>query len=275
MKLRLIPASRGALWVRQGFSIFFKQPLGFAALFASFLFALFVLMLLPFVGSLLLLALLPLASLGFMIGTQKALKSEFPTPASFVEPLRQGRPRVMALVHLGTLYAIATALIMWLSAAVDGGALDEAMRALSDNKATPETVQAQLSDGRLQMGLLIRFGLAGLLSVPFWHAPALVHWGGQTAAKSLFFSLMACWRNRGAFVVYSLTWVAAIMGFALVSNLVFGLLGQMQLLALAAMPASLILSTVFYASLYFTFTDCFDMTATGDEPQAASSTLTD
>ena len=266
MKLRLTPASRGAHWVRQGFVIFFRQPLGFAALFASFLMLLFLSLLLPYVGSLLLLAVLPLASLGFMIGTRMALSGQMPMPRVFVEPLRAGRPRRVAMLQLGVLYALATALIMWLSDVVDGGALDTLMQTMSNSAKSPEVVQQQLSDPRLQTGLLLRFGLAGLLSVPFWHAPALVHWGGQSAAKALFFSLMACWRNRGAFTVYVLTWTAVILLFAVLANLLFALLGQVQLMAMAAMPASLIFSTVFYASLYFTFADCFDMDAVDTEP---------
>lgn len=251
--------------MRQGFAIFFKQPLGFAGLFASFLFVLFVALLLPLFGSLLLLALLPLASLGFMIGTRNALAGRFPLPRVFIEPLRRGRPRLVAMLQLGVLYALATALIMWLSDVVDAGALDELMQTLSNSKTTPEAMQEALSNPRLQAGLLLRFGLAGLLSVPFWHAPALVHWGGHAAGKALFFSLVACWRNRGAFTVYALTWTAVILLFAVLSNLLFALLGQMQLMTLAAMPASLIFSTVFYASLYFTFADCFEGDADGAE----------
>ena len=117
--------------------------------------------------------------------------------------------------------------------------------------------------------MLLRFGLAGLLSVPFWHAPALVHWGGQPAAKALFFSLMACWRNRGAFFVYALTWAAVILLFAVVANLLFAMLGHIQWMAAAAMPASLVFSTVFYVSLYFTFADCFDMDAV-DSPDTST-----
>ena len=259
MKLQLIPASRGVQWVRQGFAIFFKQPLGFAALFASFMFVLFAALLLPLVGSLVLLALLPLASLGFMIGTRKALEGRFPLPRSFIEPLQQGRAGRMAMLQLGIVYALATALIMWLSDTVDGGALDRAMQLMSNSKTPPEAMQEALSDTRLQLGLLLRFGLAGLLSVPFWHAPALVHWGGHAPAKALFFSLVACWRNRGAFTVYALTWTAAILLFAVLGNLLFAMLGQLQLMALVAMPASLIFSTVFYVSLYFTFADCFEV----------------
>lgn len=270
MKLRLVPASRGAQWVRRGFAVFFKQPLGFAGLFASFMFVLFLALLMPMIGSLLLLAVLPLASLGFMIATRVALEGRFPLPRVFIEPLRIDRPRRVAMLQLSVLYALATALIMWLSDTVDGGALDRAMQALSSNKTTPEAMQQALSDTRLQAGLLLRFGLAGLLSVPFWHAPALVHWGGHPAAKALFFSLVACWRNRGAFTVYALAWTGTILLFALLSNLVLALLGQVQLIATAAMPATLIFSTVFYASLYFTFADCFE--ADPAEP-APSSTL--
>jgi hypothetical protein len=265
MKLRLVPAARGALWVRQGFAVFFKHPLGFAGLFATFLFALFLSMLLPWIGPLLLLAILPLISLGFMIGTRTALAGRFPLPRVFFEPLRRGRARQVALLQLGVLYALATALIIWFSDVVDAGALDRLMQTLSNSKTTPEAMQQALADPRLQTGLVLRFGLAGLLSVPFWHAPALVHWGAQSAPKSLFFSLMACWRNRGAFAVYALTWTAAILLFAVGANLLFALLGQVQIMAVAAMPASLIISTVFYASLYFTFADCFEMNAADSE----------
>src|SRR4051794_8554678 len=73
MKLQLVPARRGILWVRQGFAVFLRQPMGFAGLFAIFLFAVFTLSLLPAIGPLLLLALLPLASLGFMVATRRAL----------------------------------------------------------------------------------------------------------------------------------------------------------------------------------------------------------
>ena len=218
MKLRLVPASRGLQWLRQGFAIFFKHPLGFAVLFASFMFMLFLALLLPLVGSLLLLTAMPLISLGFMIGTQRALEGRFPLPRVFIEPLQQSRAARVAMLQLGVLYAAASALIMWLSNAVDGGALGQAMQVMSDSKAPPEAMQEALSDGRLQFGLLLRFGLAGLLSVPFWHAPALVHWGGHPPAKALFFSLVACWRNRGAFVVYALGWTATVLLFAVLAN---------------------------------------------------------
>ena len=258
MRLQLVPPREGALWVRQGFAIFARQPMGFAGLFAAFLFAVFVLALLPVLGPLLLLALLPLGSLGFMIATRQALDGRFPLPRAFLEPLRAGRARLTEIIKLGLIYAAATWAILWFSDLIDGGALDALMETQASGQSSPDAVAARLSDPRLEVGVLLRFGLLGLLSVPFWHAPALVHWGGQSAGKALFFSTVACWRNKGAFVVYCLAWLGVFLLFALLANLVFGVVGRPQLVAFVAMPASLIFSTVFYASLYFTFAACFE-----------------
>lgn len=257
MRLETVPARAGALWVRQGFAVFFKRPMAFAAMFASFLFAGFLLMLVPLLGPLLLSAVLPMVSLGFMVATRVALDGHLPTPRSFVAPLHTDRPRRIAYLQLGVFYALSTVLILWLSDVVDGGALDALMEGLAGGKMTPEQFAEQVADPHLGLGLVLRFGLAALLAVPFWHAPALVHWDAQGCAKSLFSSTIACWRNKAAFTVYSLTWTAVILAFALGASLVFAVLGHADLIAIVTMPASLLFSTVFYASLYFSYAACF------------------
>ena len=154
------------------------------------------------------------------------------------------------MVKLGLIYAASTSLILWLSDLVDGGALDALMEAQGSRTASPDDVAARLADPRLEAGVLMRFCLLGLLAVPFWHAPALVHWSGQSAVKSLFFSTVACWRNKGAFIVYSATWLGVLLLFALLAN-----------------PASMIFSTIFYASLYFTFAACFSAEPGETDPE--------
>ena len=49
------------------------------------------------------------------------------------------------------------------------------------------------------------------------------------------------------------------MVFGTLTALIFELFGQPQLLTFVLAPMSLILSTVFYASLYFTFADSFSV----------------
>ncbi|MDB6000279.1 MAG: hypothetical protein JWP52_1978, partial [Rhizobacter sp.] len=86
----------------------------------------------------------------------------------------------------------------------------------------------------------------------------LVHWGDVPPGKALFFSTVACWRNKAAFGWYAITWTGLIVVFGLLSNIVFALLGRPELIAIAATSGGLLFTTVFYASLYFTFVGCFD-----------------
>lgn len=266
MKLQSVPAREGAAWVRRGFQLFFRLPLAFSGVFAAFLFVVFALTLVPLVGPLLLLALLPLGSLGFMIATRDALQGRLPSPRAFVDPLRRDRAARIAMIRLGLIYAACSLAIIWLSDAVDGGALEVLMGTLSDNQSSADDVRRALADPRLEAGVLLRFGLAAVLSIPYWHAPALVHWADQGVAQSLFSSTIAVWRNKGAFAVFALVWFAVVLSFALLANLAGALLGAPQFVALAAVPATLLLSTVFYASIWFSFADCFELAAPGDTP---------
>ena len=261
MKLLTVPASRGVLWVRSGFRVFFGRPLAFAALFATFLFGAMLMLLVPGIGALLLLTSLPLVSQGFMLATQRALAGQTPMANVFIEPVRGRRPQAIAMLKIGLIYAAASLFIMWFSTVVDGGTFDALQEAMTSKTVDTERLDALLSDPRLSLGMLVRLGLASLLALPFWHAPALVHWDGQGPAQSLFSSTIACWRNKGAFAIYGLTWAALVVLFAMLVNTVFVLLGAPQLVAVAALPAGLMFSTVFYASLYFTFTDCFEQPA--------------
>ena len=275
MKLRQVPARQGALWVRNGFRIFFRKPIAFAMLFVSFMFAGLVFMLLPYVGGILLLMALPLATLGFMLGTQTALKGKSPTAAVFWQPLRVDKTRRLALLKLGLVYAAATVAILWLADGVDGGRFDALQELMTNAKTPPEEIQKRLLDPQLQSGLAVRLGLAALLSLPFWHAPALIHWGAQGWAKAMSFSTVACWRNKGAFAVYGLVWLAVVLLFAALINTVFIAMGAPRMVTAAAMPAGLMFSTVFYASLFFSFVDCFEPAAGPAAPADSSITPLD
>ncbi|MFM8900622.1 MAG: BPSS1780 family membrane protein [Burkholderiales bacterium] len=258
MKLQHVPAKQGALWVRQSFLLFFKHPLAFSALLATFLFGGLLLVTLPWIGPLVSLAALPLVTVAFMIASRQAVEKNInSTPMVFVEPLQKTATNRRALVQLGLVYAVCSLLIMALAGWVDGGTFAKLQAMMLDDSTKPEEVRALLQDPQMSWGMTLRFGLAALLTIPFWHAPALTHWGGYSWGKALFFSWMACWRNKGAFFVYSLTWVAVVLLFAVLSSLVLSALGQPRWVVLMSLPAGLMFTTAFYASLYFTYADCF------------------
>jgi hypothetical protein len=91
----------------------------------------------------------------------------------------------------------------------------------------------------------------------FWHAPALVHWYGMPAVKSLFFSFVACWRNLKAFGVYVLAWTVIFLASGVLALLITSLLGNPQLMMATFMPLALMVAAMFFSSMLFTVRDCF------------------
>ena len=63
-----LPAREGWNWVKQGFGLFRKQPLGLAALFFGYLLLTIALGLIPLVGKLLSYLLVPMFTVAFMHG---------------------------------------------------------------------------------------------------------------------------------------------------------------------------------------------------------------
>jgi len=258
LRLRVVTASAGLAWVRQSLVLFARKPAGFAGLFALVLIAMLLSALVPMLGSLLLLGSLPLLSLAFMTGAAEVAQGGNVHPAQFVQPLL-GRPeRRKALLVLGAIYAVGAFALVELSSLVDGGALDALMMALS-HSASPEGSEQLMAAASPQVwqGLAIRFGGMAVMSIPLWHAPALVHWGGQGVMQSLFSSTLAIWRNRGAFTVYMVAWTALVMGAGLGVALLLGVFGLQSLGTILMFPLGLALSAAFYISTWYTFTDCF------------------
>ena len=66
MKLNIVPARTGLVWLKLGVSTFFKQPLALSGLFFMYMALISVATIVPFVGSALALTLLPAATLGLM-----------------------------------------------------------------------------------------------------------------------------------------------------------------------------------------------------------------
>ena len=263
MKLKTVRARQGLLWVRAGFTVFFRQPLAFAALFALFGLVVFVLLQLPAVGPVLALSLMPVATVAFLLATREVLAGRIATPRLALLPLRDPLNR-NRLLQLGAAYAV-----VLLSHVLDGGRFAAAIEAIATEETT---AAAALEDPLLPWSVLLRLGLMALLSLAFWHAPALVCWGRMPVNKALFASIVACWRSRGAFAVYGIAWFGLTMLFVTLLQVVTALLGLQQVMGLAVLPLTMLVSTIFYASLYFSFVDAFDLSDGPDSSEGEAKT---
>jgi len=249
MHLNQVSAGHGWVWVKQGLRVFFKQPLAMAGLFFMFMMGISLLAVIPLVGTFLAVALVPAGTLGLMTASREADAGRFPMPLTRLAAFREGSERSKAMWLLGGLYAAVLLVVMLVSSLL---LPTEALQALQGDQVDPEKMrEALMGPGLLAVALLYVPMLAA-----FWHAPPLVHWHGVTPVKALFFSWLACWRNKGAMLVFGLGWLGIFLLAGLLTSLVAGLLGP-QVLAIVTYPMVLLLAAMFHASLYFTFRDSF------------------
>ena len=269
MKLRIVPAYTGVKWVQLGVRAFWRQPLALAALFFMTMAAMSLATLVPLVGAPIALALLPAATLAMMVATAETQQGRFPTPALLLVAFRTGQRRLRAMLALGGMYAVGFLGIMGLSALVDGGQFAQVY--FGGAKLTPEVAESPAFQGAMWLSVLLYLPL----SLLFWHAPGLVHWHGVPPVKALFFSIVACVRNFGAFLVYGLGWMGVFLLGGLVVTVVAALLAMLGLGGTASggimMGAAMMLAAMFFTSVVFTFRACFEppSTSSPEEPRHA------
>jgi len=255
MKLNIVPARTGVLWFKLGVRTFFKQPLALSGLFFMFMAVMSVLTLIPVVGNVLALALLPGATLGLMAATEETTKGKFPMPTVLLSAFKAGRQQLRAMLVLGLLYAAGFLLVLAISATLDGGKF--AHLYLIGGSMSAETLQESDFESAVLLAMLLYMPL----SLLFWHAPALVHWHGVAPVKSLFFSMVACLRNFWAFTVYSLVWLGAFIAMGMVVAIIAALIGSPEAVSGIMFPVAMLMAAMFFTSIYFSFRDCFDDSA--------------
>jgi hypothetical protein len=91
----------------------------------------------------------------------------------------------------------------------------------------------------------------------FWHAPALVFWHDLPPVKSLFFSIVACFRNFWAFTLFGIMWMGVMVLSVLAVTSIASLMGSPDLAGTLLFPMLMLVASMFFTSLYFTFCDCF------------------
>lgn len=260
MKLNIVPPRTGIEWVKQGIKTFLKQPMALAGLFFMFMAAMIVLSLVPYVGAVAANCLFPVVMVGLMAATQQAVDGKFPMPTLVIHAFRGNQKQVRALLVLGIIFAVSCLAVVAASGLIDDGKFAERTMQGSNTmdamQVTPDMAAAIMFVGTAFMILIVTFSQAAALV--FWHdAPAL---------KSLFFSLVGCLRNGGAFVVFGLAWMAVFAAVSLAVMLVTGLLGGPDAAVVAMFPAGMLLSAMFFTSLFFIFKSTFSASETLEGP---------
>ena len=236
MRINILPAGAGLGWLREGMHLFGRQPIGLPAMVVLYLMMLIVPALLPVVGIAISGVLAPFASVGLLGVCRDVAEGKMPTPLAFAQPFRP-TPARLPMLRLGIVNAIlllvVATLAMLLTPEPPGG---EAPQSLQDIPLSALLVQ-----------LLLYLPVMALM----WFAPVLTGWHGIQPAKSMFGSVVACWRNMGAMLVFGLAAGVLTIGASVVAvMLLTSLISSPQVLSIVIAPLALVLMAIVQASLY-------------------------
>ncbi|MGO1767954.1 hypothetical protein CAP48_13185 [Advenella sp. S44] len=238
-----LPALSGWQWLKDAFLIFRKQPFALLALLFVINMISQILMQIPVIGVGLFIITMPIASL-IVVSACRDIQGKPPgfshlDPKAWVFSLQ--KPKVISRLALsGFVYA---GLLLLLSVALLYPLLDE--QTISQISSILYGVQAgadasaqALPDGGTIVLLLSWAILLFVVTLMFWHVPQLIGWEGLTISKAIFYSFVASWRNKTAFLTYFLCW------FLLFVFLQFILVPLMVLLGLPALLIAFVMQVI-------------------------------
>jgi hypothetical protein len=252
MHLHILPARAGYLWFREGIGLFLRRPFNFLSIFLTYILAIMLLSFIPGLGLLLSLVFMPTVSACFMALGREAMFDRAVSLQVVVQHFRQcGSKTIKILLEAGLLYATVICLIFVLSALADGGWLVHLMVGQPDHLPSDSLIQRHVKQA---VGLAILCYFPVLMA--FWFTPALIMWHNMALSKALFFSIVACWRNRKAFLVYGLLWVGFGMLVSLISATLF--IKASPFAAALLIFCSAALTTIFHCASYVTYRGCFN-----------------
>ncbi|GAB1232575.1 BPSS1780 family membrane protein [Ferrigenium sp. UT4] len=248
MEIRKLNAVRGWLWIRHAYQLLLRNPLlGISGALASTL-VVFVVLLLPLLGPLLAIALLPIMLAGYM-RLCRALEENEPADLSLL--LAGFRQHTRSLITLGAMLMLGMFFISTLMVFVGGAGFASVMEQVHGAQDMQVLVEAlNNADSQVALALLLGFSLLLVLVVAWQYAPILVFFSGISPWLALQASFLGTLRNIIPYTVYSLIMqlVAVVLGI-----LPYGL-GMILLL-----PLGLV-------SLYVSYRNIFPWL---DEPQPA------
>lgn len=259
MQVTRIPASAGRRWVIEGFQLLRRQPVPLLLLVVICMFLLGVssaIPLGPFVWALG----TPLLLVGLMRAVRAVDRGDPPSPKMLLAAIQEdGGRAVKPLLLLGLTNVVASMVALAIVSMLVGGLPD------------PEALSTQAPAGTGAPGvpdvpvpdtsLLLAPALFLLLYIPvqmaLWYAPLFVAWHRVPPRKAMFFSFVATWRNRWAFVQFGLTWFAVALAVSLVFRLLETVFGEdSSMLAFFVLsPVSLVMTGALLCSLWPTYRD--------------------
>lgn len=245
-----LPAKTGWIWIKEGFALFRKQPAEISTLFLAYMFAMLLLNIVPLLGRILPLVLVPVFAMSFMQACLNIEQGKRVYPNLLMVGFRS--PALQKLLLLGVLYLIAAVIALAASSLIDGGLFWQTVT----GETTPDPKEIQ--DSSMSLAMLFSAVVYLPAAMAFWYAAPLIMWKEMGVRKAVFYSFFAVSRELKAFTVYGLAWAAiGVVLPAIISVLIAVLVGSQSVTLMILLPLSIALTVVMYCSFYPTYTHIF------------------
>ena len=245
MQALTLPARRGWRWITDGYQLYSKSRLMLSLIVFAYWLLMMTVNSVPVIGQILATVCLPAMSVSMMNAFRRIEQGGTIAPPVLFSGFAENR---QTLLVLGGVYLAAALSIFAVTAVIDGGVLFRLF-----------VVGGQFDESLSADGVMLAAQVATLLFFPlvmaYWFAPVLAAWHGYPAAKSLFFSFVACWRNWRVFLAYSLGLLLCGLTMLFLSGMVSALLAGVG--KLAFMIVGFIGMPIVYASFYVSYRDVF------------------
>lgn len=217
---RRLAAGYGGSWWSEGWRVFAAAPGTWIAIVLILFVIMFVLMMIPLVGTIAQTLLTPVFGGGVMLGCHALARGQPLRVSHLFDGFASGRfgpLMILGLVMLAAGFVLGLLVIGVMFAAV-GPALFRVLSVINDPTQVDMSVLLSLGYG-LFFGLIVGFIGFSLIAMAYWWAPALVVLNGEEPVAALRRSFAASWRNLGAVMIYGLLYIL----FAFLATIPLGL----------------------------------------------------
>lgn len=202
MEIQKLNAARGWTWVKQGYQLIMLSPILSVTTALIGAMALLMAMMVPMVGPLLLIVLMPLLLAGYMRICRALEEGEEVELTDLLAGFKKNTPSLISLgafLMLGMLFASSVMVF------VGGEDLSTLMQQVQSSEDPQVLVEAFGSaNGSVALAILLGFSLVIALVMAWQYAPILVFFSGLTPFAAVQASFTGTVRNILPYTVYSM-----------------------------------------------------------------------
>lgn len=249
MQAAILPPIAAWLWIKEAYKLFSSQPMAMLFWSVGTSFFINILSLIPIIGQILLIVLTPIITFLTLCACKEITNNVKMRPDMWFAPLK-GTQITKPLLRLGLAYMASNLIAAFVAVTPFMGSITAVFDASNDPNIN-DLMQAMSAP-------LTLFGVFYILiAALFWHTPALIGWHKIPMKKALFYSMIACWRNKYPIIAYILMWLGIFYGLHYLLELIINIGVSRTLLSWLALLIDIFITAILYCSFYAIYSSIF------------------